>query len=220
MIILPFLFIFVIIGLIVFIAIYSYQKEKERTQQMQAVASQIGWQFAPSMPLNMIPGFDRFSLFSQGHSKGIKNMIYGQANGVKAAIFDYTYATGHGKNRHTYNQTVVYFEPTHLRLPYFSLRPESAFHKLFSVFGYQDIDITHRPLFSGKYLLRGQDEQAIRWMFQDALLNFYEANQGICTDGGGNQLLVYRAGYRVAPQEVQSYVGWGLGLLNLFPRSW
>jgi hypothetical protein len=112
----------------------------------------------------------------------------------------------------------VYLEPPNLNLPYFSLRPEGIMSKVLSAFGYQDIDFGQRPEFSRQYLLRGQDEQAIRRRFNDGLLSFYESYPGTCTDGGGNQLFVYRGGYRFQPQEIRSYVGLGLNVLNLLPR--
>jgi len=212
------LFVFLIIGLIVVLAVYSWQKEKERTQALQMTASQLGWSFAASVPLNMIAGLERFALFSQGHNREIKNFMYGEASGVKAAVFDYIYVTGSGKHRQTHAQSVVYLEPGYLNVPVFSLRPESFIHKVFTAFGYQDIDFGQRPEFSKQYILRGQDEQAIRQTFNDGLLSFYEAYGGTSTDGGGNQLFVYRGGYRFQPHEIQSYVGLGLNVLNLFPR--
>ncbi len=208
-----------IIGLFVIIAVYSWQKEKERTNQLQLAAAQLGWSFAASAPLNMIAGLERFALFNQGHAREIKNFMYGQASGVKTAVFDYVYVTGAGKNRQTHYQSVVYLEPSYLSLPYFSLRPEGLLYKIFTAFGYQDIDFGQRPEFSRQYILRGPDEQAIRQTFNDGLLSLYETYPGTCTDGGGNQLFVYRGGYRFQPQEIQSYVGLGLTVLNLFPRS-
>src|SRR6185503_18223576 len=127
---------------------------------------------------------------------------------------------GHGKHRSTHNQSVVYFEPLNVNLPVFSLRPERMVHKIIAVFGYQDIDFGNRPEFSSRYLLRGQNEQAVRTTFTDAALSFYEMNQGSCTDGGGNQLFVFRQGYRVAPLEAQSFVNWATGVKNLFVRRW
>ncbi|MDX6527756.1 MAG: hypothetical protein QOH41_46 [Blastocatellia bacterium] len=214
----PIVILTVIIGLFVIIAVYSWQKDKERTQVLQATAGQLGWSFAASAPLNMIPGLERFALFNQGRSKEIKNFIYGEASGIKAAVFDYVYVTGYGKNRQTHSQSIVYLEPTYLSLPYFSLRPENVLLKIFTAFGYQDIDFGQRPEFSRQYILRGQDEAAIRRTFNDGLLSFYETYPGTCTDGGGNQLFVYRGGYRFQPHEIQSYVGLGLGVANLFPR--
>lgn len=215
---LPFLFIFAIIGLIVFLVIYANKKEKERTLALQSVAARLGWSFAPAAPLNMIAGLDRFALFSQGHSRQIKNFMYGEAKGIKAAVLDYIYVTGSGKHRHTHSQTVVYLEPANLNLPVFALRPENFMIKMLTAFGYQDIDFGQRPEFSSQYILRGQDEPAIRQTFNDRVLSFYESYAGTCTDAGGNQMLLFRAGQRFQPQEIESYVGLALQLLELFPR--
>jgi hypothetical protein len=215
---LPILVIVAVVVLVVLIFVYQRKKEKERTQQLQLTAGQLGWSFTPETTLSMIPGFERFALFNQGHTKTIKNMMYGEANGIKAAVFDYVYVTGYGKHRRTHAQSVAYLEPGNLSIPYFSLRPESTVLKIFAAFGYQDIDFGQRPAFSSQYLLRGSDEQAIRGTFNDGLLSLYEANPGTCTDGGGNQLLIYREGYRWEAQEIQPFVGFSLSVLNLLPR--
>jgi hypothetical protein len=185
---------------------------------MKSSATMLGWQFADEAPFNYLPNLERFALFSQGHSKQVRNLMMGETNGVKAALFDYIYTVGHGKNAHTHYQSVAYFEPRNLNIPFFSLRPENALHKLISALGYQDIDFAHRPTFSSKYLLRGTDEQGIRNTFNEALLGFYELSQGACTDGGGNQLFVFRQGYRTPPHEAQSFINWAGELQRLFPR--
>ena len=137
---LPLLFLVVIAGLAIAILVYNRRRERERTQQLQLVASQIGWNFAATAPLNMIAGLERFALFNQGHNKEIRNFMYGETSGTKAAVFDYLYIVGYGKNRQTHYQSVVYLEPGNLSLPYFSLRPENFLHRIISAFGYQDID--------------------------------------------------------------------------------
>jgi hypothetical protein len=96
---------------------------------------------------------------------------------VKAAVFDYIYVTGSGKSQQTHYQTVVYLEPVNLALPMFSLRPETLFHRMLSAFGYQDIDFGQRPEFSKQYILRGQNELAIRQTFNDRVLSFF---RGLC----------------------------------------
>lgn len=214
----PFVFFIAMIGLVVFLIIYANKKEKERTQALQGVAARLGWSFSPTAPLNMIAGLDRFALLSQGHSRQIKNFMYGEAKGVKAAVFDYVYVTGSGKHRHTHYQTVAYLEPANLNLPMFALRPENFMIKMLTAFGYQDIDFGQRPDFSSRYVLRGQDEPAIRQVFNDRVLSFYESYDGTCTDAGGNQILLFRAGQRFQPPEIEAYVGLALQLLSLMPR--
>jgi hypothetical protein len=183
---------------------------------LKSSATLLGWQFAEEAPLNYFSNLDSFALFSQGHTKQIKNLMYGETNGVKAALFDYIYVVGHGKHRHTHYQSVVYFEPRHLNIPFFSLRPENVLHKLIAAFGYQDIDFGNRPTFSSQYLLRGTDEPRIRNAFSDSLLSFYEANTGLSTDGGGNQLFIFRQGYRTPPHEAQSFINQAESLQILF----
>lgn len=214
----PIFFSIAFLALFVFIIFYNRKKERERTEQMRMVAAQLKWNFADVAPWNMIAGLDHFTLFNHGHSKEIKNFMYGEANGVKAAVFDYVYVTGSGKHRTTHNQTVAYLEPGNLRVPYFSLRPEGFFTRIFQAFGYQDIDFGQRPDFSKQYLLRGQDEMAIRQTFNDRVLGFFESYAGTCVDGGNNQLFVFRSGHRFQPHEVQSQLAIALNVLNLLPR--
>ena len=167
-----------VIVLMIVLTAYNRRKARERTAHLQAVANLLGWQFGQEAPMNWIPGMEKFGLFNTGHSKSITNIMFGHTNGVKAALFDYTYVTGGGKNRTTHYQSVVYFEPVDLNLPFFSLRPENFLHKFIAALGYQDIDFGNRPGFSSQYLLRGNDEPAIRNTFHDALLAFYEATPG------------------------------------------
>lgn len=207
------------ITIVVLIARYAKKRERERTLGLKSSATLLGWQFAEDAPLNHLPNLEKFALFNEGHGKQIKNLLYGETNGVKAALFDYVYVTGSGKHRHTHHQSVVYFEPRHLNLPSFSLRPENFLHKMIAAFGYQDIDFGNRPTFSSQYLLRGSDELAIRNTFSDALLGFYETNPGTCTDGGGNQLFIFRQGFRTPPHEAQSFLDRASQLQNIFPRQ-
>ena len=206
------------IGLAVFLIIYNKRKERERTQALQQLAATLGWSFAADAPLTQIAWLDRFTLFSQGRSRQIKNFMYGQAQGVKAAVFDYIYVTGSGKSQQTHYQTVVYLEPLNVALPMFSLRPETLFHRMLSAFGYQDIDFGQRPEFSKQYILRGQNELAIRQTFNDRVLSFFEGYAGTCVDAGGNQLFIYRAGERFQPPEIEGYVGLGLQAMNLLKQ--
>src|SRR5256885_777500 len=74
-------FVFIVGGLLLALIIWLYQrkKAKERTVAMQALANQLQWNFAENAPMNMIAGLDNFALFNQGHSKRIKNFMYGEA---------------------------------------------------------------------------------------------------------------------------------------------
>ena len=210
----------VVVAVIILLVIYANKKAAERTSAMQQAAAMLGWAFTADAAFEIIPGLERHHLFSQGHSKKIYNMMYGMVDGARAAIFDYRYTVGHGKHQQTFNQSVVYFQSERLSLPFFSLRPEGFGHKLISALGYQDIDFVNRPHFSSKYLLRGEDEQAIRRTFQDAVLAYYENNLKLCTDGGGNEVFFYQQHVRMEPLNARAFLDWGRNMLNLFQRPW
>lgn len=204
--------------IVILVTIVKRTRAQARTLELQKVASSLGLAFAATVPLESIPNLDKFVLFNHGYGKSIRNMMSWQVDAVKASVFDYEYVTGGGKNRTRYNQSVAYFELPELNLPYFSLRPEYPIHKLMSVFGYQDIDFGNRPEFSRKYLLRGPDEQAVRNTFNDAVLAYYEMDQITCTDGGGNQLFVFRHNQRATPQQIQGLITWATAVKDVFAR--
>jgi hypothetical protein len=213
-------FIVLMVGVLVVATVVSRKRAQQRTRQLASVAPLLGLQFSEVAAMNWIPNLETFALFNQGHSKSIRNAMYGEIDGVKAAVFDYHYTVGGGKNQQTFNQSVVYFEPRNFNLPFFSLRPERLINKLGAAFGYQDIDFGNRPTFSSKYLLRGPDEPMVRTLFKDALLGFYEMNQGLSADGGGNQIFFFQQNYRQPPEQTQSVVNSGLQLQRLYGNRW
>lgn len=203
-----------VITLIILRRINQQKEEKQRTQAMHSVAEAFDWDFeTTALPLT-IHGIERFALFELGHDKEIRNLMYGEVDGVNTTVFDYTYTLG-VKTPTTYFQTVVLFEPEDQSFPEFALRPEGAFDKLFSAFGYQDIDFNQRPEFSRRFILRGEDEPSIRRLFNERVLSFYESNPGRFTDAGDNQLFVYRAHHRLPPEEIESDIEMGMQILTL-----
>jgi hypothetical protein len=110
------------------------------------------------------------------------------------------------------------FESDQLEFPQFALRPESVFHKLGQVFGYQDIDFATHEEFSKRYLLRGEDENAVRSTFNGETLSFYETDRTLSTEARGRQLIHYRAGKRVNPENVQDFIAGGVRVLTLLRR--
>jgi hypothetical protein len=93
------------------IAAVSAYIEHKRTAALQAVAQELGLTFY-SRGDTILPSVCDFQLFCKGHARRAKNLMQGELQyvGVQipVAIFDYRYTVGHGKNRRTYCQTVLY----------------------------------------------------------------------------------------------------------------
>lgn len=210
----PLLVVAGIAGLIGGIAALSRAVERRRTEEMRGAAAALGWSFEPEQPLDVIPGLERFTLFVQGRDRKIRNFMAGRRGDVRAALFDYRYTTGAGKSTAHWRQTVLYLRGEGLALPAFSLRPEHVLHKIGSLFGYQDIDFPDRPRFSGACLLRGRDEPAVRAAFRPPVTEFFEAHPGLCADGEGDELFVWRAAKQVEGPQAPALAERGAELLD------
>ena len=193
---------------------------KRRTEAVKLTAQQMGLDFFPKGDPAVLSVLQRFRLFSQGRARKATNMLCGQANDVEMALLDYRYTIGHGKHSSTHRQTVISLRSPRLDLPDFTLAPEHFFHKIGSVFGYQDIDFPHRPAFSKQFLLRGENENAVRRLFDRRdVLSFFEGRKGLCAEGSGDCLILYRRRRRIKPQEVSGLMQEGLEGLELLRDS-
>ncbi len=183
--------------------------EKKRREAMQRVADELGLTFYQDGDPGLVGELSDMPLFSKGRSKRISNMIYGETEDVVMGVFDYRYTIGSGKNSHTHRQSVAFFRSPDLHLPVFDMRPQSIFHGIGKVFGYQDIDFDSHPAFSKAFLLRGPNETAIRAAFRPEILMLFEKKQGVCVEGRQNDLVFYRHSKRVKPEQVKELMNEG-----------
>jgi len=212
---------------VILIIIVWVQYEKQRTKEFKQVAEEMGFIFYPKgddmqLRIGVTARLSDFHLFSQGRSRKIRNMLHGVSEQLEVGILGYRYTTAGGRSSHTVRQSVIYFRSPELNLPQFALRPENLFHKIGSSLGYQDIDFESDQTgveFSKKYLLQGKDEQKVRELFATEVLGFFEGQDGISTEGGGDQLIFYRRRKRIKPEDVRPFMEEGLEVFRLFASS-
>jgi hypothetical protein len=214
-----FFFIVAVVAVVALIAVASYYQEKQRREQMQAVAERMGFSFSPQGDAGLRERLGHFHLFSQGHSRKMRNVMRREIHGVAVTLFDYQYTTSSSKHNNTHRRTVLLFETERLRLPFFTLRPQGLFHKLAAAFGHGDIDFQAHPSFSDAYLLQGSDESQIRDLFREEVLSYYERRRNLCTEGAGQQLVFYRGNRREEPGSMEGFLEQGLEVLDLFMES-
>ena len=203
-----------IAAVIVTAFLLSWLYERKRTQDLKALAAALKFTFSATDDA-VLAAMGLFHLFSQGRSQKVTNVMQGSANDIDVIIMDYRYTTGTGKNSHTWTQTVIAFRSPLLNLPSFTLRPENLFHKIGAVFGFQDIDFASHPAFSGRYLLQGDEEDAVRALFSDVLLSHYDQSKGLSTEGGGDMFIFYRASKRVPPKGITAFMQEGFALFGM-----
>lgn len=217
--ILPFVLVPLVIAVVAGILYLAWRAEQRRREALRQMAEQLGFEFElEANPLSTAE-FARFHLFTQGHGHAAANVLRGQTEREEVLLFDYRYVTGSGKNRSTHRQTVAALSlGARASLPAFELRPENILHKIGAAFGYQDIDFPDYPSFSAHYLVRGKDQPAVREVFDGTVIEAVENARGVCIEGGGSWLVIYRAGRRLAPLRIPEFLEETRGLRSVFAR--
>jgi hypothetical protein len=195
-----------VVGLSIF-ALAAYL-DHQRTQAIKQIAEKMGLQFKGEGQAGLIASLGHLDLFSKGRSKQARNLIFGDTEEVKLYLFDYYYTTGSGKNSSRHSQTVAYFQAPDMRLPQFTLQPESFLHWVAESLGFQDIDFETHPDFSKKFVLKGPEEQQVRELFRPQLLEYFEqqAPDQLSVQGAGDQLVVFVANQKQSPTGLKSFM--------------
>jgi hypothetical protein len=191
-----------------------YLLQRHRRQGFERAAREMGFTFSPMGDGGIVSRFGRFQLFSQGQGRIVRNLMEGSARGCEVKIFDYEHSRG--DDTPDPHQTVICFNAPGLLLPTFSLRPKKTLHKIATLFGYQEITFAGYPFFQQNYLLRGPDEAAIRDVFDEEVVAFFDGYVGVSAEGSGPLLIFYRAGERVEPVRLRAFMEDGFNVLALF----
>lgn len=200
----PALFV-VFAAVLVSILLWAWLHETQRRAALEAVATEMGLSYAPDDGGLDLGRLDACRLLTLGTRGRARNMMRGRIDDVSVAIFDYQYTTGSGRSASTSRQTVAAFDIGAQDLPTFELRPENLLHKLGQTMGMRDIDFEEFPVFSSKYLLRGDDEARIRQMFRVEVIEHLDTHPGWSIEGGGGWIVFYRAGKRVSAAEIGAF---------------
>ena len=205
---------------------------EQRSRKLKEFAEQMGMEFSVEDEWDIGESLSAFDLFWEAD---ITNVLYGDSEQLgygeefEVTVLDCSYVRsasvlerqlGFGGVNKTIVQTVICFHSPQLSLPGFGVRPEEWHHKLRSKLGYQDIDFESHPTaaeFSKKYLLRGKDEQKIRVLFTDTVLTFFAAHPDkVCVEGSGDQLIWYRNGKIIKPEDIPAFMKEGFEVFRLF----
>ncbi len=202
-------------GLIVGIVLLSQHFDKKRTEALQAVAAELGMQFSGKADANLLSKLQVFTLFNQGHSRKMKNVMTAETEAVRLSLFDYRYTTGGGKNAHTHSLSVVAMEFATLHLPNFTIRPEGFLDAIGSALGLQDIDFVEDPTFSKAFVLKGSDEAGIRSFFNAELRNALTEHRGCHMESAAN-MFIFRQGGQKTPAQMRGLMEAGFKIYASF----
>lgn len=180
---------------------------RRRREAWREAALAMGLAFSPDGG-DLVARCGRFRLFQVGRDRRASNVLEGQQWGGHAVIADYRYTTGSGKSSKLHAQTVCLLKLAGMHLPNFVLRREGLGDRIAqALLGAEDIDFAGDQPFSRQWVLRGDDEEAVRALFCDTLrqtILHAPALPGY-VEGGGDSLLVHD-GRRIRPDTARELV--------------
>ena len=195
------------VAIILLVYVVVFLREKKRSAALQAVAPQMGFTYRnEGQPFDPAP-LPEVALFNQGRDRRFRNLLNGWVAGMQAAVFDYQFTVGSGRNSSTVRQTVAAFKLPH-PLANFQLSPKTLGARVSALFGGQDFHFADHPEFSKRYRLRGRDEPSLRQFFTAPVLLYFEQlppNHWTVETSEG-WLIVFHEGHRVPPAGVSDFI--------------
>jgi len=198
------------------IIVAASRREKKRTAALKLVADSLGFEFVPKENADYLTVLKELPVFARfGRRQQILNLMRGRSRSIEVTIFDHSYVVSAGEHSHTRRQSMICFTSESLSLPDFTLAPKRFWNKIGGFFGQQNIEFDTHPVFSDNFVVRGSDPEAVRAMFHDLAIEYFEENPGWNAEASPNRFLLYRANKRLQPDEIPTFFEEGLKVLSL-----
>lgn len=228
-----------VIALVVFVVLITWlqdQKQVRRTRQLGRQAEILGLTYSESSGPRLLEQTGSFLLFAQGQKGSARNVVRGThpmpgltTGEVNVEVFEYTFSAPFGRYTESWRQSVIRLTDTNLNLPSFSLTPEPIFETMVRnardpelrerLAGTAGISLREHPDFTEHMHLQGPARKAIRALFNDELVAFFEAHADLCCEAGGPYLIFYRFDKLVSPKKTSKFLNEALQVSSIVGRS-
>jgi MFS superfamily sulfate permease-like transporter len=187
-----------------------------RQRALQEVADHIECsKFSPSLAYDSMRMIN-FTFFAGKKVKYLENRLVKEIEGATLEFTDLLVTEGARTSEHRYKTSVLFISHLHDHFPDFSIQKEGFFDKFF---GGVDIDFDDFPAFSNKYLLKGNDEKAIRAFFTEDLIRFFEINTDFLVEAKGDKILIYRDKGLTPPKDVEREFAYAEELFKIIHQN-
>jgi len=180
----------------------------KRQIRLQKMAIANHWSFERDVDWNT-SYFRNFHFFDSRPIEMKSNSLQGSdiENNVKWEIADIVFDEGALLALEAYKTTVQVVRLP-CKIPKFIIDKEGLFDKIFekvkSLSGSsRDINFSNHSIFSGKFYLTGEDEQAIRSFFTDELILFLQENEIHHIESNGEALMIFKYLHIARTDEVE-----------------
>lgn len=178
---------------------------RRRGEDVTGAARSLGFEIRKGV--RRVEVLEGFRLLERGRSPSCAYVLAGKLLARDVFLFDFGFELGEEGKSYRQSQTAAAFKVRSRPVPRFQLIPSDLEDKVKPGEGFGAVPFRKRPAFSRSYLLRGDDEAAIRDLFQPKVVSFFESRRGWCVEGGaGEWILLYREGQHVKPKDLGAFL--------------
>jgi MFS superfamily sulfate permease-like transporter len=191
----------------------------ERQKSLKKYADHIGAGYKPDNAFDLYK-YDGF-LFGKRLVYRSNRIIYQENKELpKLIIAEINLVEGAQPTSKRYSTTTLLVNNILKSIPEFELRKEDQLDRLKQYIGIDDIDFGDYPVFSSKYLLKGNEEDKIRELFTPELIRFLEENDNYIIESKHQDLLIYTEKQSVMTvSEVSQLFSFGKDFLNIITKK-
>ena len=190
----------------------------QRQITLQKIANKMGWSFERELDWNT-SYLRNFRFFESRPIERKTNSIKGRDLNLNMnwEIADIVFDEGAMLSLEVFHTTVQVVR-LNREIPRFSLEKEGLFDKIFDRFkaysGYRYRDFKLFPKISKKFLLMGEDDKAIKSLFNKNLVKFLEKHEIHHIESNGEALIIFRYLHIAPADEVQNLLEFSAKLVG------
>ena len=155
---------------------------------------------------------ESFHYFNSKKIEAVYNLLYNIENTFR--LFDIHYSEGEFIAKENVRTTMLHIKLDR-QIPEFRLDREGFLERVYAFAGFKDIPIENHSDFSKRFYLLGENEDAIKHFFDDALVRFFESNPYYHVESNGAGLLVFSKERLAGIKEIKALYDFGKRLREI-----
>ena len=183
----------------------------KRQNALKETAKDFKWAYRPQKNLKTSFLFNFVFFKTRDISHFYNNLIDERK---RFSVFDLEFTEGAYIAREVIKTTVMYIK-LDKEIPVFTLDKEGLLDFIYALAGFKDIPIENHPDFNKRFYLSGENIHAIRSLFTDELILFFESNPYYHIESNGTSILILKKERLLSVQEIKAMIYFGQQLCHL-----
>ena len=181
----------------------------KRQRAIQKIGSELHWNYT-AIQKEEITELPTFGYFKTRQINKVSNIV----SNAQCSLFDIEFSEGEMIAKQVIRASMLYIK-LDKSIPEFTLDKEGVFEYIYHFAGFKDIDIDEHPDFSKRFYLSGKNQEAIRALFTDELVLFFESNPYYHIESSKHGLLILGKERLAGVKEIKALADFGIRLQKI-----